>query len=230
MVAIRYAGGGVVALAALTSGITLASPRWPRRSAGTCWSANSRSRKGGNLFTYRAVLTNGGGALASATATATSLSSKVKMVDGTLTFETVETGGTVVSSDTFSLSRNPKGKFDCGHRLDRDRGPNHPPVANAGATSLRRRRDRAARRQRLERRRREPADLPVDARLCAGWQHRGAVGFDGGEADVCGGSARDLRRQPRRQRRRRRQRARHRLDQHGELRARSQRRAGSDPR
>jgi K319L-like, PKD domain/PKD domain len=85
------------------------------------------------LFTYRATLTNGGGALASAIATATSLSSKTKIVDGTLTFGPVAAGGTLVSSDTFSLSRSPKQRFDWADIVWTVVAvPNHPPVANAG--------------------------------------------------------------------------------------------------
>ena len=90
------------------------------------------------LFTYRATLTNGGGALASAIATATSLSSKTKIVDGTLTFGPVAAGGTLVSSDTFSLSRSPKQRFDWADIVWTVVAvPNRPPVANAGPDSTR---------------------------------------------------------------------------------------------
>lgn len=85
------------------------------------------------LFTYRATLSNGGGALASATATATSRSRKVKIVDGTLTFGPAAAGATLVSSDTFSFTRSTRQAFDFADIVWTVIGvPNHPPVANAG--------------------------------------------------------------------------------------------------
>ncbi len=86
------------------------------------------------LFTYRATLTNTAGALAGATATARSMSSPVKIVDGTLTFGPVGAGGSVVSSDTFSFTRNTNnGRFDWSSIVWTIAAtPNHPPVANAG--------------------------------------------------------------------------------------------------
>lgn len=100
---------------------------------------SEQAQKGSiSLFTYRASLTNGGGALASATATATSVS-KTKVVDATLTFGPVGAGGTIVSSDTFSVSRNPKQRFDFSEIVWTVVGvPNHPPVANAGPDITRR--------------------------------------------------------------------------------------------
>ena len=96
---------------------------------------SEQTQKGSTvLSTYRATLTNGGGALASATATATSRSKKVKIVDGTLTFGPVAAGATLVSSDTFSFSRSTKQAFDFADIVWTVVGvPNHPPVANAGA-------------------------------------------------------------------------------------------------
>jgi hypothetical protein len=95
---------------------------------------SEQTQKGSTvLSTYRATLTNGGGALASATATATSRSKKVKIVDGTLTFGPVAAGATLVSSDTFSFSRSTKQAFDFADIVWTVVGvPNHPPVANAG--------------------------------------------------------------------------------------------------
>ena len=95
---------------------------------------SEQTQKGSTvLSTYRATLTNGGGALASATATATSRSKKVKIVDGTLTFGPVAAGATLVSSDTFSFSRSAKQVFDFADIVWTVVGvPNHLPVANAG--------------------------------------------------------------------------------------------------
>src|SRR5262245_10684931 len=57
-------------------------------------------------YTYRATLTNTGGALAGARATATSLAPDTVIVDGALSFEPVPAGGSVLSTDTFSFRQN----------------------------------------------------------------------------------------------------------------------------
>ena len=58
------------------------------------------------MYTYRATLSNAGPAIAAATASATSLAGTLDIVDGTLTFGPVGTGGTVTSTDTFSFRQN----------------------------------------------------------------------------------------------------------------------------
>ena len=54
-------------------------------------------------MTFRATLINHGAGLAGARATAQSLSPSLSIVDGSLSFGAVGSGGTVVSSDTFTL-------------------------------------------------------------------------------------------------------------------------------
>lgn len=76
----------VVVLSALISGSRPSSQAG--LTIGDYQLVSEQPQKGSTvLFTYRATLTNGGAALASATATATSRTKKVEIVDGTLTFE-----------------------------------------------------------------------------------------------------------------------------------------------
>jgi hypothetical protein len=91
------------------------------------------------IATYRATLTNGtSGALASASATLRMVTGSAKAVDGTLVFGPVGAGGSVLSSDTFSISRNANGKFDLSTlSWTIISTPNHAPVANAGANFTR---------------------------------------------------------------------------------------------
>ena len=75
--------------------------------------AETRMPKGGGIeFTYRATLTNNGPAIAGATASVVSLSPKIVILDNTLTFGPVGAGGSAVSLDTFSLTKNGRGMFD----------------------------------------------------------------------------------------------------------------------
>ncbi len=89
------------------------------------------------LYTYRATITNTGPALAAATATVTN-SGNIKIVDGTLSFGPVGSGGVVTSSDTFSFTRNPNQKVDLSRiTWAISATTNHPPVANAGPDQTR---------------------------------------------------------------------------------------------
>src|SRR5262245_33525533 len=63
-------------------------------------------------YTYQATLTNGGPALAGATATATSVSPATTIVDGAVAFGPVGPGGSVVSSDTFTFRHDRTVPFD----------------------------------------------------------------------------------------------------------------------
>jgi hypothetical protein len=87
-----------------------------------------------NELTYRAVLTNGGQALAGATATVTSIAAATTIVDGVLTFGPVGPGGTVVSTDTFSFRHNRLTPFAWSNvQWSITAIPaNRPPTANAG--------------------------------------------------------------------------------------------------
>jgi parallel beta-helix repeat protein len=91
------------------------------------------------IATYRATLTNGtSGALASATATLKMIAGSAKVVDGTLVFGPVGAGASVLSADTFSISRNANGKFDVSTLAwTITSTPNRAPVANAGANFTR---------------------------------------------------------------------------------------------
>ena len=122
----------VLALSALISGSRPSSQAG--LTIGSYQLVSEQPQKGSNvLSTYRATLTNSGGALASATATATSVSKKVKIVDGTLTFGPVAAGATLVSSDTFSFTRSSRTAVNFADIVWTVVGvPNHPPVANAG--------------------------------------------------------------------------------------------------
>ena len=85
-------------------------------------------------YTFRATLTNSGGALGGATATATSLSPDTTIVDGSLSFGPVAAGGSVESTDTFSFRHNRLVPFDWANiqwSIVPESG-NAPPVANAG--------------------------------------------------------------------------------------------------
>ena len=57
-------------------------------------------------YTSRAVLSNPGAALAGATATVVSSAPDTVVVDGAVSFGPVASGGTVTSTDTFSLRQN----------------------------------------------------------------------------------------------------------------------------
>ena len=94
---------------------------------------SEQTQKNSIIDTYRATLTNGGSALASATATLRPIQGSTKIVDGSLTFGPVAAGGAVVSTDTFAISRNSNSKLDLSTLSWTITGtPNHPPTANAG--------------------------------------------------------------------------------------------------
>src|SRR5207244_4391268 len=85
------------------------------------------------IDTYRATLTNAGAPIVSAIATLNPLKGSTKIIDGSLTFGRVGSGASVVSSDTFSLSRNRNAQVDLSALVwTITATPNHRPVANAG--------------------------------------------------------------------------------------------------
>ena len=57
-------------------------------------------------YTYRATLTNPGGALLSATATVSSNTANTIVTDNSLTFGPVPAGASAVSTDTFTIRQN----------------------------------------------------------------------------------------------------------------------------
>jgi hypothetical protein len=85
------------------------------------------------VYTYRATLSNAGPAISGATATATSISGTPAIVDGTLTFGPVATGGTVASTDTFSFRQDPALPIDLAN-IQWTIAPsvNAAPTVNAG--------------------------------------------------------------------------------------------------
>jgi predicted secreted protein len=85
-------------------------------------------------YVYRATLTNAGPVLAGVTALASSGASATTIVEGTLTFGPVGTGGSVASADTFAFRHDRTVPFDFANILW-SFSPvvgNRPPVANAG--------------------------------------------------------------------------------------------------
>jgi hypothetical protein len=85
------------------------------------------------VYTYRATLSNAGTAISGATATAVSTSGTMDIVDGTLTFGPVATGGTVASTDTFSFRRDPALPIDFANvQWTIAPNANTPPLVDAG--------------------------------------------------------------------------------------------------
>src|SRR5688500_17410112 len=99
----RVALLGLFAVLLVTRAADLTSPG---SSIGGYQLVSQQPQKNTTLFTYRATLTNGGAALSSATATAKSMAGAIKLVDNALSFGRVAAGGSVVSTDTFSFTRN----------------------------------------------------------------------------------------------------------------------------